>query len=718
MDSKKGAFEGKLKGVPYFNGGLFSNIPSVTLNKEELELLRDAAIEDWSQVKPEIFGTLFQSSMEGDERHAYGAHFTSEADIYKIVMPTIVRPWREKIDKAKTLKSLIALKNEITKFNVLDPSCGSGNFLYVAYRELKKIESLIVDKIYENFGEKNIRKVGLSRVSTNQFWGIDNNPFAVELAKVTLLLAKEISIINQNKHFKKHVPLPDMYEKTLPLDNIDENVVCADALFKKWPEADAIIGNPPYQSKNKMLQEYGREYLDKLRGLYPKIPGRADYCVYWFRRAHDVLEQGGRAGLVGTNTIRQNYSREGGLDYIVSNGGTITDAVGTQVWSGDAVVHVSIANWVKGKANGECTLMNQLGDGIDSPWESYTLDVIPSSLSPKADLTSASSLAINNQAKSCFQGQTHGHKGFLIDKSEIQQHQKNDQLSDVIFPYLTARDMLTTYPSGPERYVIDFGNFDIVKASQHKIEFKKVKENVLPDIEAKARAERDKSGRDTGPRQNHLSHWWKFWRPRRDMIDTISSMTRYITCGRVTKRPIFSFVSSSIHPNDALMVFAFEDDYSFGILQSSTHWLWFTNRCSTLKGDFRYTSETVFNSFPWPQKPTPQKVKDVAAAAVSLRRIRQDLLSTNECTLRELYQAMELPGKNPLKDAQAALDLAVIKTYGFKAKSDILIQLRDLNLELAKKEAIGEELTGPGVPKSFKKIQDITSDDRISVPVE
>src|SRR5262249_33609256 len=156
-----------------------------------------------------------------------------------------------------------------------------------------------------------------------------------------------------------------------------------------------IIGNPPFQSKNKMQREFGPEYVKKVRAQYPKIPGRADYCVYWLRRAHDELERGQRAGLVGTNTIRQNYSREGGLDYIVGNGGTITDAVSTQVWSGEAVVHVSIVNWIKGKTNAKKKLAIQRGDDRNSPWETYEQDVINSSLSISTDVSAAARLRTN-----------------------------------------------------------------------------------------------------------------------------------------------------------------------------------------------------------------------------------------------------------------------------------------------------------------------------------
>ena len=164
------------------------------------------------------------------------------------------------------------------------------------------------------------------------------------------------------------------YDEGLPLDRLESNIICDDALFCVWPEFDVVIGNPPYQSKNKMQQEMDKDYIDHVRAHYPNVSGRADYCVYWFRRTHDEMKPGQRAGLVGTNTIRQNYSREGGLDYIVNNNGTITDAVSTQVWLGDAVVHVSIVNWVKGKTQGKKRLAFQRGDLIDSPFEYYDLD--------------------------------------------------------------------------------------------------------------------------------------------------------------------------------------------------------------------------------------------------------------------------------------------------------------------------------------------------------
>jgi type II restriction/modification system DNA methylase subunit YeeA len=405
MNSETPARGGHFVDVPYFNGGLFAVVNPIELTGFERDLLADAASENWAKVKPPVFGTLFEGSMDAEERHAFGAHFTSEADIQKVVLPTIVRPWRERIAAARTARDLLALRRELLHYHVLDPACGSGNFLYIAYRELKRVEMDLLDKISTNFGMKyrgSVRETSV--VSAGQFHGIDIKPFAVELAKVTLMLAKKLALDESEARIasgQAHLPF-DVAEHALPLDNLDANIRCDDALFCDWPQAQAIIGNPPYQSKNKMQQEYGPDYVQKVRARSPGVPGRADYCVYWFRRAHDELAPGGRAGLVGTNTIRQNYSREGGLDYIVGNGGTITEAVSTQVWSGEAAVHVSIVNWIKGECPGVKKLLFQRGDHQESPWEIVELEEINSALSVGFDVTKAERLQTNIMSRGCY----------------------------------------------------------------------------------------------------------------------------------------------------------------------------------------------------------------------------------------------------------------------------------------------------------------------------
>ena len=195
----------------------------------------------------------------------------------------------------------------------------------------------------------------------------------------------------------------------------------------------------------------------------------------------------------------------------------------------------------------------------------------------------------------------------------------------------------------------------------------------------------------------------------------IASIPRYIACSRVTKRPIFEFISRHVHPDNAVVVFPFADDYSFGILQSSLHWTWFVTRCSTLKGDFRYTSETVFDTFPWPQSASLTQVKQVAEAAVALRQLRRNIMEENCWSLRVLYRTLELPGLNPLRIAQEKLDAAVRAAYGMKAKGDTLAFLLTLNGELADREETMRLVLGPGLPPSVKDPASFITNDCISM---
>jgi hypothetical protein len=723
MNREKRAPAGRYRGVPYFNGGLFAVIEPLHLDWQDVHRLQEAAAQDWSKIQPAIFGTLFQDSMDAAERHAFGAHYTHEVDIQKVVLPTIVRPWREAIGSAKALKELLGLAERLRRFNVLDPACGSGNFLYVAYRELRRIEVELLLKIREVAPKK--AHLGMpGYVSLRQFWGFDVLPFAVELAKVTLLLAKELSeveLAGQLDSVQKELEIER--DSALPLDNLDKNVQCKDALFEMWPVVDAVIGNPPFQSKNKMQVELGRPYLNRLHKRFPEIPGRADYCVYFFRRAHDELRSGGRAGLVGTNTIRQNYSREGGLDYIVANDGTIVDAVSTQAWSGDAAVHVSIVNWVKGPSLGLKRLTFQ---SEDTSWRVVEVSRIASSLSDRVDVTGARSIAANVNSKACFQGQTHGHEGFVVPRPDAETLIRQEpDLAEVLFPYLTADDLLTERDQLPSRYVIDFSPRTQFEAQKYRKVFTRVKSLVLPERmkAAEEEAERNRAAlaEEASPRVNHhhanfLAKWWLLSYPRGELMSKLTTLPRYIACGRVTKRPIFEFIDSSIHPNDALMAFPLSDDYSFGILQSSFHWEWFKARCSTLKGDFRYTSDSVFDSFPWPQIPSKRQLAAVAAAAVALRAERRETMKRNGWSLRELYRATELEGKNPIKDVQRSLDDAVAEAYGTDRRGDLLAFLLSLNEECAAREAEGKTIVGPGFPPGAGDPMSFATDDCVGMP--
>jgi hypothetical protein len=755
----------RFPGVDYFDGGIFKEIYPLQLTPQELELLRAAARENWSKIRPAIFGTIFEDSLTDKERHQIGAHFTSEQDIKRIVDPVIVQPWDERIEAAHTGQELRALHSALCDYQVLDPACGSGNFLYIAYLEMKKLESRILERLLEIEGpppfeptpepekprvsarslvmgvapEELVERVEPVRkplveqlVSSKQFWGFDINEFAVELAKVTLMIAKKVAVD------RYHSP-----ESPLPLDDLDDHIRAVDALFEPWPAFDACIGNPPYMGAKRLKQEHPPEYINRVRDAFPDVPGNADYCVYWFRKAHELMKPGARAGLVGTNTIRQNYSRIGGLDYIVDNGGHIYDAVSSMPWSGEAAVHVSIACWSKGEPPVKTARLHLYDGESNGEIQLKTLELpsINSSLSQKTDVSGALALECNIEPKRVFQGQTPGHKGFVLSPSEAAELLRRDPASkQVFFPYLTGDDLIGELGGKPSRFIIDFEQRDILEGQRFREAFRHIERLVLPDKKARAEEEirknqevlaKNPKGKVNTDHQDALAQWWLHFRSRVDRKEAMQGLTRYIACSRVTKRPIFDFVSPEICPSDALQTFAFEDDYSFGILQSGIHWLWFIEKASTLKSDFRYTPDSVFDTFPWPQNPTPAQVNAVADAGRALHEFRRARMARNgRLTLRDLYRSLEQPGKNPLKDLHAALDAAVMGAYGFdphpptpsplrkegEKGGDVLALLLRLNEQVAERIERGEAVTAPGIPAGYPTPEALVSAGCIEPP--
>jgi len=760
MNNPDPATGGRFRGVDYFNGGIFQQPARIELHEDEVNQLRAAANDDWSRVRPEIFGTIFEHSMDAEQRHAFGAHFTSPADIMKIVGPTIVEPWREMIRRTKTVGGLEALHHRMQNYRVLDPACGSGNFLYIAYRELKRLEAELFERLAEVSKSKQATRREQMRfgfVTARQFFGLDINPFAVELAKVTMMIARKLAID------ELHVD-----EQALPLDNLDGNFKAADALIDElgnpapWPAADVIIGNPPFLGAKRLKPERGPDYVNAVRKAYPDVPGMADYCVYWFRKAHDHLRDctpddplAGRAGLVGTQNVRNNKSREGGLDHICASG-TVVEAVDNQPWSGEANVHVSIANWVKhvpgplpdgrGSSDSETSRAREeavrsapaellipdrkkLWFKIDPPKaakrkrgqgsaaKDYELDVreceeISAALSDEHAVSHAHALECNRVPQVVFNGQYPRHAGFKLEPREAKAMLASDaRNSDVLHPYFVGRVMLTH--GAPQQWVIDFQRRDVIEAKSYVDPFSRVEATVLPHIEKLAAKEKKRTGKDTGQDQNWLRTWWQHFRCRTEMLDAIGDRKRYIACAEVTKRPIFCFISSDIRADKTMEVFAFDDDYSFGILQSDLHWLWFITKCSKLKSDFRYTPQSVFDTYPWPQSPSDAEVLAVAEAGREVRRVRGEALEKINGGLRAVYRTHELPGRSPLKDAHAALDAAVLKAYGFSAKKDLLKQLLDLNLAVADRIDRDLPVTAPGVPPTYPDPDSLVTDDCI-----
>lgn len=694
---------GRNKGTPYFNGGLFSVIAVVELSDVETQLLKKAADHNWSAVRPEIFGTLFEQSMDAGERHALGAHYTSQADIMRIVGPSIVDPWVSRIDSARTISELEAVLSSMNSYRVLDPACGSGNFLYVAYRELRRLEHDLVAKIVSRRKSAASKtQTTLSLVTPDQFHGIDKNPFAVEIAKVTMLLAKKLSADELDEE-----------QPVLPLDNLDESLVAADALFSQWPRADAIVGNPPYLGRRRMRKELGAAYCARLEEKYPAVSGVSDFVCYWFPIAHDHLPAGGRAGLVGTNSIRQGSAQDSTLRYISEHSGVITEAVSSIPWEGSANVHVSIVNWVKGDpGSSERVLWTENGSAR------IAVPSINIALSPNLDVSDAASLRCNQKPKRVFQGQTPGiTEGYELDEEAAAALLKEGkEEKQIVHRFLGGTDLL--HKLEPESWIIDIPLNDMAEArSRYPKAMRHLEDRVLPIREERAVAE-DAANMETlaeNPKarvnhhhRNFLQSWWKLAYRRSDLLQAVSGMQRFVAVTRTAsnrRRPAFTFVDSVVHVADSVVAFPFDDDYSLGILMSDWHVRWFRERCLTLKADPNYTSRKVFDSFPWPQQPTQAQAEEVAKSAAEIFSFQRNSIERG-VTLAEQYDVLSQPGRTQLRTLHDRLDDKVAAAYGFEKNVEPLGQLLSQNLAIAEFESNLQDVLRPGPPYDGLKISE------------
>ncbi|WP_071188275.1 DNA methyltransferase [Trichormus sp. NMC-1] len=646
---------GRYQGIDFFNGGLFSVIHPIELTREELNFLDVSARENWSKVRPAIFGNLFEGTVDKKERHARGIHYTSEADIMKIVRPTISRYWEDRIEAANTIKELSALQLELQSYRVLDPACGSGNFLYLAYQELKRIEILLLEKI-QNLSKSKDKQMQMGLVTPLQFYGMDTNPFAVELARVTLMIARKIAIDNLQ-----------LTEPALPLDSLDNNIVCQDALFSEWVKADAIIGNPPFLGGKNMRLNLGDKYIDRIFQTFTEVKDSVDFCAYWFRLAHDKIDEKGRVGLVATNSISQGKSRVATLDYITQNGGYIHEAISTQPWSGEAKVHVSIVNWCKQKP------------------ENYYLDdqiisQINSALKSSIDVSQAVRLKAN--INKCFQGVIPVGEGFIVTEKQVIDWIKADSKNQEILKLFSMGANLAKNPHGkPERWIIDFNDISIEGASDYQLPFKYIKKAVKP--------QRDKNRRDVT-----RINWWKYGEKRPAMRNAISSLSFYFAVPRVSKWAIFIPAPLNWLPGDKSVVVASDDFYIFGILTSKVHREWMNAQKSTLQADIAYTHNTCFETFPFPQTADIKIVGKICAKAEELHQYRTQQMESKQWGITTLYNKFFNEPSSQLYQLHQQLDKLVMEAYKFQPEDDILEKLLILNLELAENEKQGIKIIG------------------------
>ncbi|MFM6224924.1 MAG: class I SAM-dependent DNA methyltransferase, partial [Dolichospermum sp.] len=425
------------------------------------------------------------------------------------------------------------------------------------------------------------------------------NPFAVELARVTLMIARKIAIDNLQ-----------LTEPALPLDTLDHNILCQDALFSEWPQANAIIGNPPFLGGKNMRLNLGDKYIDRIFKHFPKVKDSVDFCAYWFRLAHDKIDEKGRVGLVATNSISQGKSRIAALDYITQNGGYIHEAVSTQPWSGAAKVHVSIVNWCK-----------------DKPQKYYLDDIVVSQInsSLKSSIDVSQAVRLQTNLNKCFQGVSPVGMGFIVTEQQVIDWIKADSKNAEVLKLFSMGANLAQNPHGkPERWIIDFADMSLENATDYELPFEHIKQTV-------------KAERDNNRMQKRKINWWKLGNNAIYMRKAISSLSFYFAVPRVSKWAIFISAPLNWLPGDKSVVVASEDFYIFGILSSSIHREWMHAQKSTLKADIAYTHNTCFETFPFPQTVDIKLVQQIRTKTEELHEYRTQQMETKQWGITTLY---------------------------------------------------------------------------------
>lgn len=728
--------------VPWFNGGLFDDNDVLPLGQNAVRDLMAAARLDWSAIDPTIFGTLFEGGLD-DKRRAemaslfdapepaeqaqaslfrapaadrgIGIHYTDEATIMKIIDPVVVAPLRREWERIKSeitalderratarmpaeRERLLAqarglyrdFRAALGKYRVLDPACGSGNFLALSLRELKDFDLAVID----DAGAMGLPSEDF-RVGPEAVMGIEINAYAAELARLTVWIT-ELQWQLRKGHGRWRQPI---------LGRLD-GIVRADALLtaagteREWPDADVIVGNPPFLGGRRMRAELPDDYVDRLFTAYAgRVPAEADLVAYWFAKAWERMRDGRlkRAGLVATNSIRGGANRRV-LDRIVKEG-RIFEASSDEPWQvpGGPAVRVSLVCFSTGAEEQQPRLDGRLVDRIAS---NLTGSV--------ADLTRAQSLRDN--AATCFEGcKKYGPfdvPGAVAREWLLLPINPNGLTNArVLRPWLNAMDVVRR-PS--DRWVVDFTGLDDGDAALFEKPFSYAKLKV-PPIRERERNERTRS------------HWWQFERSRPDLRRALQNLQRYIVTPVVAKHRLFVWVPAQVLPSNLLDAIARDDDTAFGILQSRFHEAWALRLGTSLEDRPRYTPVTTFETFPFPEGLTPNipavqyaddpRAVAIAGAARRLNGLREAWLNPpdlvervpevvpgypdrllpvnpNAAAILKKRTLTNLYNERPawLDNAHRDLDAAVAAAYGWPAdisEEEALARLLALNLERA-----------------------------------
>ena len=661
--------------VQHFNGDLFDDSETVELSAVALQRLAEATVKNWRNIEPSIFGTLFERALDASKRAYLGAHYTGADDIMLVVDPVVMAPLRREWEEARQEIEVfldddgdIAARSRLEEFQqrlagvkVLDPACGSGNFLYLALRSLLDLEKTAID-----FGAAQGWHDLRPTVTPDQMLGLEINHYATELARTSLWIGY-IQWHQANGFPYDHSPiltsLDTIHQTDAILDLSDPN----NPKEPEWPAAEFIVGNPPFLGNKLLRAALSDTYVVAMYDIYEGcVPGGADIVCYWFEKARKLVEEGTtkRVGLLATQGIRGGANRM--VLQRIKQTGDIFEAWADRPWTLDgATVHVSIV----GFDGGNETSRQLNGETVGS---------INSNLTSGVDLTKAHRLKANFGA--AFQGNIKSGP-FDINNSTAQEmlinpnpHNKNN--SDVVKPWVNARDVTDR---SRNMWIIDFGNLPLEEAALYEAPFEYVHKHVHPVREDN----RDKRMRDL---------WWLLGRNRGEFQEAVNPLVRFVVTPRVAKHRLFAWVVSGTSPDNAVVAIARDDDYTFGVLSSRVHEVWSRAMGTQLReseSGFRYSHTATFETFPFPE-PTQEKLEAIGEAARALNELRENWLNPLDMPASELKKRTltNLYNVRPtwLDHAHKTLDAAVAAAYGWTVDledQDILGRLLTLNLERA-----------------------------------
>jgi hypothetical protein len=756
MDQGSDYITGKLL---RFNGGLFSTHDAPVLTKEQLILLLMAAKSNWSQVDPSIFGTLLERALNPRERHRLGAHYTPRAYVERLVKPTIEEPLRGdwdlvraevrqlvelgKVEEAQ--KRVLEFHHTLCRTRVLDPACGTGNFLYVTLDLFKRLESEVLALL----SELGYQQIGLEmeryRVTPEQFLGIEVKRWAKEIAELVLWIGYLQWQVRQPGGAMT-VPQPVLRDygniecrdavleydrEELLLDDKGKPVTRWDGETMKvspvtgeeipdeharvpvyryvnprraeWPKAEFIIGNPPYIGNRLMRLVLGDGYTEALRAAYPSVPESSDYVLYWWDKSAALVENHltRRAGLITTNSISQVLGRRVIERHLhAQNPLSIVFAIPDHPWvdsKGGADVRVAMTCMEAGVQVGVlCTVSKEVPESEEIFVElSERKGTINSDLTVGVDLGMASPLKSNIDL--VYQGvKLHG-EGFVLTRAEATGFIKDVAAAKFVRAYVNGRDIAS---HSRDVFVIDLFGF---------IEEQTVRKEV-PSL-YQWLLERVKPERAQSQRQAYRDRWWLFAEARPGMRRALGGLTRFIVTVETAKHRVFVFLDATLLPDQKLRIVAHDDSWILGILSSRPHICWATATASWMGvgNDPVYNNTSTFLPFPFPVCYEEQKQRiRILGEALDAHRKRQQAQHP-KLTITGMYNVLEkLRSGEPLNEKDRViheqglvsvlkqihddLDAAVFDAYGWPSTltdEEILERLVALNHERAEEEKQG-----------------------------